>query len=314
MLLNKRYTYILEIVLKKWGDILIKSMTGYGKGEYLNNLYRFKVEIKSVNHRYNDISIRMPRHIAHLEEEVRKIIKTKISRGKVDIYINLEYVNESAVDVKVDIPLAISYKDGLQRLLSELNIKDEIRLNNILNMPEVVKTERKEVDDDLIWECLEESVNLALNNIMEMKIKEGLELKKDIKIKLKSIEESLIQIEERSPLVVLEYKEKLQERITSILDEEVVLDESKLSNEVAYFADRSSVDEEIVRLKSHIKQFYSILDEDDSVGRKLDFLIQEFNREINTIGSKANDIDISKHVVELKAELEKIREQVQNIE
>lgn len=295
-------------------DHLLKSMTGYGKGEYENELYRFIVEIKSVNHRYNDILVKMPRHISYLEDTIKKKVKEKISRGKVDVYVNLEYVNESAVDVKVDIPLAYSYKLALEDLRLKLNIEDNIRLNNILSMNEVVKTERKAVDENLIEDSLLNSLHMAIANIAQMREKEGEELRKDMLLKLDHIQNFLEAIQERSPSVVIEHKEKLRERINELLDNSVAIDEDRLSNEVAFFADKSSIDEEIVRLRSHIKQFKSILDEEDSVGRKLDFLIQEFNREINTIGSKANDITISKYVVELKAELEKIREQVQNIE
>ena len=295
-------------------SILISSMTGYGLGEFENQLYRFKVEIKSVNHRYNDITVKMPRHIGYLEESIKKSIKEKISRGKVDVYINLEYVEDSAIDVKVDIPLAKSYKSALNELVRELGLEDNIRLNNILSMSDVVTTERKDVDEDLITQSLGNALNIALENIIHMRFIEGQELKKDILIKLDNIEENLRIIEDRAPMVVLEYRDKLKDRIKDLLEGNIELDEDRLSNEVAFFADKSSIDEEIVRLKSHIKQFKSILDEEDSIGRKLDFLIQELNREINTIGSKANDIVIAKYVVEVKAELEKIREQVQNIE
>lgn len=289
-------------------------MTGYGRGEFENELYKFKVELKAVNHRYNDILVKMPRHISYLEESIKKIIKEKISRGKVDVYVNLEYISESAIDVKVDIPLAKSYKNALESLKSELGLDDEIRLNNILSISEVVRTERRELNEDMIWEILKGAVNMALSNIMSMREAEGQELKNDILLKLENIESNVKEIELRSPLVVLEYKEKLQERIRTLIDDRTVLDEDKLNNEVVFFADKSSIDEEIVRLASHIKQFREILNEEDSIGRKLDFLIQELNREINTIGSKANDIIISKYVVELKAELEKVREQIQNIE
>jgi len=289
-------------------------MTGYGRGEASSDLYKFKIEIKAVNHRYNDILVKMPRHIAYLEESIKKIIKEKISRGKVDVYINLEYINESAIDVKVDIPLARSYKTALENLTRELNIDDNVRLNNILSISEVVRTERKELDEDLVWNILKLALDIALENIINMRVTEGLELKKDILLKLENIEKSVGSIEERSPNVVIEYKEKLRERINNLLEDNIVLDEERLSNEIVFFADKSSIDEELVRLSSHIKQFKDILNEEDSIGRKLDFLIQELNREINTIGSKANDIVITKYVVELKAELEKIREQIQNIE
>lgn len=293
---------------------IIKSMTGYGRGDSIKDSYRIKVEIKAVNHRYNEISVRMPRHISYLEESLKKLVKEKVSRGKVDVYINLEYIRESAIEVKVDIPLAKSYKKELENLIEELNLEDTVKLNNLLNISEIVKTERKELDEDLIWDCINEAMTIALENMVLMREKEGVELKTDMISKLENIETSILSIVERSPSVVIEYKEKLKERIQDLLDNNISLDEDKISSEVAFFADKSSIDEEIVRLKSHIKQFYNILGESDPIGRKLDFLIQELNREINTIGSKANDVIISKYVVELKSELEKVREQIQNIE
>jgi len=293
---------------------MIKSMTGFGRGEFSNELYNFKIEIKAVNHRYNDIIVKMPRHIGYLEENIKKIIKGEINRGKIDVYINLEYVNQSAIDVKVDIPLAKSYKASLEELSRELNLEDNIRLNNILGLSEIIKTERKELDEGIIWECLKEALNIALQDILNMKTTEGIELKNDMLSKLDNINKILVEIENRSPLVVLEYRDKLTERIKELLDKDFNIDEDKINSEVVFFADKSNINEEIVRLKSHLKQFTAILNEVDSVGRKLDFLVQEMNREINTIGSKANDVLISQNVVEIKSEIEKIREQVQNVE
>lgn len=296
------------------GGLMIKSMTGYGLGEAQDEQYKLKVEIKAVNHRYNDILVKMPRHISYLEESIKKVIKGKISRGKVDVYINLEYIKESAIAVKVDIPLAKSYKLALEELVEELNMEDNVRLNNILGISEVVRTERRELDQDAIWSVLNEALDLALENILSMRVLEGEELKNDILLKLENIESAASKIEERSPNVVLEYKEKLTERIKSLMEDASILDGDRLANEVVFFADRCSIDEELVRLSSHIKQFRSILDEDESIGRKLDFLTQELNREVNTIGSKANDVVITNYVVDCKAEIEKIREQIQNIE
>lgn len=293
---------------------MIRSMTGFGRGEFGNELYNFKVEIKAVNHRYNDIVVKMPRHIGYLEEGIKKIIKKQISRGKVDVYINLDYVNESAIEIKVDIPLAKSYMKSLEKLSVELDLQDNIRLNNILGLSEIIRTERKELDEDIIWDCLKKALNIALLDILKMKSAEGEELKDDMMSKLNLIENIVLEIEKRSPLVVLEYKDKLKERITELIDKDANVDEDRIAYEVVFFADKSNINEEIVRLKSHIKQFMLILKDENSIGRKLDFLIQEMNREINTIGSKANDVLISQNVVELKSEIEKIREQVQNIE
>ncbi|MFA5577125.1 MAG: YicC/YloC family endoribonuclease [Tissierellaceae bacterium] len=293
---------------------MLKSMTGFGRGEFTNEFFKLKVEIKGVNHRYSDISVKMPRHISYLEERVKKAVKEKISRGKIDIYINIDYINESAIDIKVDIALAKSYKNTLEDLTKELEIEDSIRLFNILSMPEIVKIEKKELDEDTIWQSLNVSLGDALNDILKMKSIEGKSMKEDMLSKLKDIEVMVNEIEDRTPFVVLEYKERLRERISEILDKDVEVDENRLLYEVVLFADKSNINEEVVRLKSHISQFRSIVDEDDVVGRKLDFLIQEMNREANTIGSKANDLVISRNVVTIKSEIEKIREQVQNIE
>lgn len=293
---------------------MIKSMTGFGRGEFSDDLYSFKVEIKAVNHRYNDISIKMPKHISYLEEKIKGVIKKQIHRGKVDVYINLEYVEESSINVKVDINLAKSYKDALEQLCKELNLEDNIRINNILSMQDIIKTERKELDEDEIWTCLEGALELAVKDIMIMKVAEGQELQKDMVFHLDNIGEFLNEIEERSPTVVIEYKEKLRERLSNLLDNDIVVDEDKINAEIVYFADKCNINEEVIRLKSHLKQFESILKENNPVGRKLDFLIQEMNREINTIGAKASDVLICQDVVEVKSEIEQIREQIQNVE
>ncbi|OLS01701.1 hypothetical protein TICRE_23010 [Tissierella creatinophila DSM 6911] len=293
---------------------MVMSMTGYGKGEYENELYKFKIEIKSVNHRYIDISVKAPRQISYLEEAIKKRIKEKLFRGKVDVYINLEYLSESQIDIKIDNELAKSYYCALEELIKNLNLNDNISLNNILNIPDIVKTKKREIDEDSIWKVLNNSLNIALENISYMRAKEGTELKNDILGKLDTINKYVKNIEEKSPEVVIEYKKKLNDRISELIDNNIILDKDRLNNEVAFFADKASIDEEIVRLKSHIKQLKLILEEDESIGRKLDFLIQEFNREINTIGSKSSDVLITGYVVELKSEVEIIREQVQNIE
>lgn len=293
---------------------MVKSMTGYGKGEYENELYKFTIEIKSLNHRYNDISINMPKHITFLEDKIIKIIKKDIHRGKVFTYISLEYVDDAQIDVEIDKPLAKKYKEALEDLSKELDLGEDMSLDQIINIPDIIKTKRRDVDEDLILNSLTQALNIALDNIVKMRVIEGSELKKDILIKLSNIENYLRSIEERSPEVIIEYKNRLEEKISILLDDSIPLDEDRLNNEVAYFIDKSGIDEEIVRLGSHIKQFRSILEENTPIGRKLDFLIQELNREINTIGSKTNDKIISQYVVDLKFELEKIREQVQNIE
>ena len=214
----------------------------------------------------------------------------------------------------MDVDLAKSYKEALELLCEELNLDPDIRINNILSMSDVIRTQRKELDEDEIWMCLEKALLMALEDIMTMKTSEGEELKKDMISHLDRIDEFLKEIAERSPLVVLEYKEKLKDRVLNLLDGNNDIDEDRINSEIVYFADKSDINEEIIRLESHLKQFISILKENNPVGRKLDFLIQEINREINTIGSKASDMEICQNVVEVKSEIEQIREQVQNVE
>ncbi|MDY0234412.1 MAG: YicC/YloC family endoribonuclease [Gudongella sp.] len=293
---------------------MVKSMTGYGKGEAENALFRLKVELKSVNHRYLDINIKLPRYLIYLEERIKKLIKDQLNRGKIDIFINLDFINQSSIDVKVDIPLANSFKSALDSLILELGIDDKVRLSNILQISDVIKTEKKDLDEDLTWGTLQLAVSEALAGITQMREYEGEQLKTDILLKLNEIELIMEKIKSRSPLVVEEYRIKLNERIKYLMDDSNFIDYDRLALEVAIISDKSSIDEEIIRLGSHINQFREILNQESPVGRKLDFLIQEFNREINTIGSKSSDSILVNSVVDLKSEVEKIREQIQNIE
>lgn len=293
---------------------MIKSMTGFGRSENTDGVHNFTVEVKTLNHRYNDTIIKMPKHINYVEENVKKIIKGKISRGRVEVYISLEYEDDSNIDVKVNVPLARAYKRALDEMTNELFSDEKVTIEHIIRMPDVIKTKRLEDDENQIWLCLERALEEALDNTVEMRIREGHELSKDIRERTLKIKKMIESIEKRAPLVVLEYKEKLKERVEELLDNEYKLDESKLANEVAFYADKSNITEEIVRLYSHTNQLFECLDSIEPVGRKLDFLIQEMNREVNTIGSKSSDIEIGKTVVEVKSELEKVREQIQNVE
>jgi len=293
---------------------MIKSMTGFGRGESSDGVHNFSVEVKTVNHRYNDIIIKMPKHLLFLEEKVKKSTKKYINRGRVEIYVNFEYVADSNVEVEVNVPLALAYKSELENMISQLGIEDDIRLTHLLTLPEVIKTERKEIDENAVWSCLSQALEIAFENVVNMREKEGIELKKDIELQLNKLEVLIDKIENRAPLIVLEYKEKLKERVSQLIDESANLDEERLNFEIVLFADKSDINEEVVRFKSHIKQFYMSLEQEEPVGRKLDFLIQEMNREINTIGSKANDLEIINYVMDIKTQLEKIREQIQNIE
>lgn len=293
---------------------MVKSMTGFGRGEYSDSNRTFVVEMKSVNFRYNDIVVKIPRHLSMLEENIKKLVKDKVKRGRVEIFINFNYIQESGIDVKVDLLLAQNYKKSIEKIAEELGLDSKIGLDMIIGLPDVLTTENKEEDIDEIWNCLKVPLEEALDKMMAMRIKEGNELAKDIIKRTEKIKELLIEIENRAPNVVMEYKEKLWMRINELLENKYELDENRLINEVAYFADKSNINEEIVRLFSHIKQLVKTLECEEPIGRKLDFLVQEMNREVNTIGSKVSDIEITNNVVQLKSELEKIREQVQNIE
>lgn len=289
-------------------------MTGFGKGESEDNIRHFSVEIKSVNTRYNDIIIKMPKHLTQFEDSIRKLIKSKVNRGRLDVYISLEYIGDSGVDVKVNLPLATSYKKAVENLCDELNINDKVSIDLLTRFPDIITIEKKEDNEDEVWKTLKEAIEIAMEKLIIMRINEGEELAKDIRERAYKIKERVKDIEKRSPEIVVEYKEKLWNRIDELLEDKYELDENRLMNEVAIFADRYDINEEIVRLYSHIDQLLNTLKIDGPVGRKLDFIIQEMNRETNTIGSKVGDIAITNHVIEMKSELEKIREQIQNIE
>lgn len=289
-------------------------MTGYGRGEKEALGKRFSLELKSVNHRYLEVSLRHPRKYLKMEENVRKIISEYIKRGHVEVFVKVKNVEQQDVNVKVDKEVAMTYYNSLNELGELLKIENNLSLEKIISLPEIISIEEKEEDIDQIWFHYEEILRDALEQNKKMRIEEGKHLKEDFLQRIEDLKEMKEKIAVRSPQVTLEYKEKLRIRIEELLEKKEIINEDRLENEVTFFADRSSITEELVRLDSHFNQFMKNLDLEDQVGRKLDFLIQEMNREINTIGSKANDSEISLLVVEMKAQLEKVREQVQNIE
>lgn len=291
---------------------MIKSMTGFGRGEYTKDNMTFSVDVKSVNHRYSDISVRIPRIMSALEEKVRDFVNDKLSRGKIDIYINFDSMKQNA-EVIVDSNLAAAYVNSLNTLKQQFDIRDDISLSLITRFPDILKLEAVEQDADQLWLILREALSLAVNSLVDMRTREGERLQKDLNGKLDSIQEIAEQIREKSYGVVDEYKNKLYERIKE-LTRDVQIEESRLLTEVAIFADKSSIDEEIVRLESHINEFKKAMNFNGPVGKKLDFILQEMNREVNTIGSKATDLAIVNNVINIKTEIEKVREQVQNIE
>lgn len=293
---------------------MIKSMTGFGRGEYISDTYSLKVEMKSVNHRYGDINIKMPRYCMALEEDLRRMIKASFHRGKLDVYINIDHFQGEARDILIDMDLARDYKNKLDNLKDFLDLDEGPSLRDIISLPEIISLEKKDIEEDDLWISLKEGVSIAIDDLDKMRLREGSILQADILKRLELIEKEVFKIEDLSLGVGKAHLEKLRKRLEEMGIDRELIDEDRLLVEFALLVDRANIDEEITRLKSHIFQFREALSQSDPVGRKLDFLIQEMNREVNTIGSKANDGNISSLVVVVKAELEKIREQVQNIE
>lgn len=292
----------------------MKSMTGYGRGEFQESNKSFTVEIKTINHRYNDILVKMPKHIGHFEDMIKRKIKGKVNRGRVEVYINMESVEGNDMEVSVNLALARSYKEASEKISKELSIAGQLSLEAIMKFPDVLKAEKKEEDEDELKNVLEKALERALDSLVEMRSSEGDKLLEDILTKLDSIDRLISEIATRAPEIVSDYKDRLNRRISDMLENKYELDETRLANEVAYFADKAGIDEELVRLRSHISQARATLNAEDSVGKKLDFIVQEMNRETNTIGSKVGDIEITNKVVDIKTEIEKIREQIQNVE
>ena len=299
---------------------MVKSMTGFGRGEYEDDNFSITVEMKAVNHRYNEVSIRLPRFMNPVEDRIRKIILKTISRCRVDVFINADYTTSDNATLKVDKKLAAAYHQALLDIAEaigagKINMNEAVEVMNIARFEDVINVKEGFFDVESVWPKIQIAVQQAIDNMVAMREAEGNNIYGDFIYRADLIAEKLAMIEERSGMIVDEYQSRLTERINNILAEhDVTIDPERLLQEVAIFADRANVTEEIVRLKSHIKQFKIILESDKPVGRKLDFLIQEFNREANTIASKANDYTLAQIVVEIKAEIEKIREQIQNIE
>jgi len=292
---------------------MIKSMTGFGRSEISNDERKITVEMKSVNHRYCDISIKLPKKLSLYEVSIRNLLKKYISRGKVDVYVTYEDYTENTVCVKYNPNLAKEYYEYLKQMGEEFGIENDIRTTVLSRYPDVFTLEEQTIDEEKLWELVEEAVKNATEAFVETRIVEGENLKNDIKEKLNAMTSLVDYIEERSPQIVSEYRSKLHAKVNELLQDTNV-DESILLTEVTVYADKICVDEETVRLKSHIKNMINTLDESDNVGRKLDFIAQEMNREANTILSKVSDIDITNIAINLKTEIEKVREQIQNIE
>ena len=292
---------------------MVRSMTGYGRETAESVQWKVTVEMKSVNNRFLDITVKMPKQYNPLEDSIKKEISAVLNRGHVDAYITVEEVGERKQSIAVDMDLALDYCRAMKEIAEATNLPYQINLTDVASYYGVMTAQKEESDLDELWETMRVAVKGSLMQLFDMRVTEGSKLAVDIESRLDILAGIREKILVRSPLVVADYREKLSQRIQDVLGE-VEIDQDKLLNEVAFFADKADIAEELTRLKSHFEQFHDNLVKDEPVGRKLDFILQEINREINTIGSKANDTEISHLVIEAKGELEKIREQVQNFE
>ncbi len=292
---------------------MIKSMTGFGRGTGEDVNSNYIIEIKTVNHRYFELNVRMPRALISLEDNIRKIVNEKIKRGKVDIFVTQNVINREDVEAIVNENLADSYMTCLRSIMNKYGLRDDVSVSNLARFPEVITLKQKEEDLDRIWNSMLSPLNEALNNLWNMREVEGEKLLKDIKSRCELILNHIDIITERVPEVSKEYRDKLLKKVQDILGDNQ-LDESRITMEVVLQADKTCIDEEVVRLKSHVNQILETLELNEPIGRKLDFIVQEMNREANTITSKVNDLELTNIALGIKSEIEKIREQVQNIE
>lgn len=292
---------------------MIKSMTGFGRGTVETDKRSFIVEMRSVNHRYCDINIRMPKVYMTLEEKMRSCIKEKIHRGKVDVYITKNTYDKDDVELNFNESIADSYYGCLKQIKDKYDAKDDISVSLISRFQDVITSKQKEEDIGKVWEELQIPIKEAINSLCSMREREGIKLYENINMRCKSVKTSLDKIEKRFPLITSQFNDKIHERVSDLLKDSEI-DEGRIAMEVALFVDKSSIDEEIVRLNSHIVQLTETLELGEPVGRKLDFIVQEMNREANTIASKTTDLETVNLVLNIKNDIEKIREQIQNIE
>ena len=293
---------------------MIKSMTGFGRCELADGERKFTIEMKGVNHRYLDVNIRMPKKLNFFETAIRNLLKQSVSRGKVDIFITYEDLSEGQAVLKYNETLAKEYLVCLKQMEESFGLENDIRVSTLSRYPEVLTMEEQALDAEEIWNVLKKAMEGALEQFVETRTMEGENLKKDILSKLDGMQKLVAYIEERSPEIVKEYREKLEEIVKELLEDSQI-DDGRIAAEVVIFADKICTDEEVVRLKSHISHMQEVLrSEESGIGRKLDFIAQEMNREANTILSKANDLEVSNCGIDLKTEIEKVREQLQKIE
>jgi len=287
-------------------------MTGFGKGCTIADGREFIVELKAVNHRFLDVNMRLPRSLAFLEDDIRKAIQARLSRGHIEVWVTYNNTRKDAHMVNADMGILTAYMTAFEEIKSNYAVTDDISMSAIARLPEVFTVRESDDDMEIVKDLCRDATGEACGAAIVMRAAEGKKLQEDIALRLKNIKDALAQIEERAPLVVNDYRERLNKRIYELLDGQ--FDEARFNQEVAFFADKCAIDEEIVRLYAHISHAYETFSLQEPVGRKLDFLVQEMNREANTIGSKASNMDILNNVVIIKSEIEKLREQIQNIE
>ena len=292
---------------------MLKSMTGYGRQELIAGGKKIHVEVKSVNHRYSDFTIKYPRHFAFLEDRIKKRAAESITRGKVDIFLTIENYETTDEEITINRAAAENYIEALKKLRDEFSLTDDITVMSVARNQDVFTVVKKEEDEEEIWNNVRTALDGALEEFTMMRQREGERIQKDLEARVEYMKTLVERVDERSPETVDEYRNRLYDKIKEILEDREI-DEARILTEVAIFADKVAVNEETVRLRSHFVEFGAIVNSGEPAGRRLDFLIQEINRETNTIGSKASDIEIAKIVVELKGEIEKLREQIQNIE
>ena len=290
----------------------MRSMTGCGAGTVRRDGWEATVDIKTVNHRFLDIGLRLPRNLSFLEQTVRSSISSRISRGHADVFVTIRNVSSSSSRVEADLDLAAHYLEIARELAEQTGAENDMTVSRILQMEGVTSVEEAEMDQDMISDICSEAASIAIDQLIGMREAEGAHLREDLRKHLDAAASLREQILQRAPCVVSEYREKLEARLKALLSE--TPDPQRIATEVAIIADRCAIDEELARLESHIRQFIVYLDEKDEIGKKMDFLVQEMNREANTIGSKASDASIAQNVVDLKSEIEKLREQIQNVE
>lgn len=293
---------------------MIKSMTGFGHCEVMEGERKFAVEMKGVNHRYLDVNIRMPKKLNFFETSIRSFLKQSILRGKVDVFITYEDLSESQVALKYNETLAGEYLTYFKQMEEKFSLENDIRVSSLSRYPEVLTMEEQAADEEELWNGLKKALEGAVKQFVETRALEGENLKSDIIGKLEGMLELVAYIETRSPEIIADYRQKLEEKVAELLAD-AQIDEGRIAAEVVVFADKICTDEEVVRLRSHIEHMKETLESDEAgIGRKLDFIAQEMNREANTILSKANDLEVSNRAIDLKTEIEKVREQIQNIE